>query len=405
MKLNDRDFDKVDEEFLRNLVKDGTTEDRHLEFKEKLEVTTDKQKKEFLADVTSFANAAGGVLVYGIRAKGKVAAELCGVDLAQPDNEEARLNSIIVSGTDPRVPGFRVIPVPLPSLAASRYAVVIGVPSSWMGPHMVAYKTKQNTRFYSRKSNCKYALDVTELRNAFLLTETSGERIRRFRDERLSRIVADEGSVILSGHVKSVLHVVPFSAADPACAIDMSLFRSRGAVWQTLWALRWQDDLPNFEGHLFRGGKCSTGVGRYLQVFRSGSVESVNSDDGFAAPQSTNVRCIRMELFEERARDALFSVIEAYRQLAVEPPVFVMYALNGVAGMVVGNPNSDMWNDGTFLPLNRDTLSVPERLIESYDSNLDALLHTMFDEVWNASGWPGSPSWDTEHEWLGRGAG
>lgn len=171
MKLKDRDLDKVDEEFLLDLVKDGATEDRHIDFKEKLELSTDAQKKEFLADVTSFANAAGGALIYGMKEEDKVAVELCGIELDQPDKEEARLNSIIISGTDPRVPGFRVRVV---SLTSSHYAIAIGIPSSWMGPHMVAFKSRLNTRFYSRTSNGKYALDVTELRNAFLLTESRG---------------------------------------------------------------------------------------------------------------------------------------------------------------------------------------------------------------------------------------
>ena len=395
MQLKGRDVDKVDEELLLSLVKDGTIEDRHLDYKEKLDLSTDAQKKEFLADVTSFANAAGGVLIYGMKEKDKVAVELSGVALDQPDNEEAQLNSVIISGTDPRVPGFRVIVVPLSS---NRHAVVIGIPSSWMGPHMVAFQSKQNTRFYSRTSNGKYALDVTELRNAFLLTESRGERIRRFRDERLSRIVADEGAMRLTGSVRSVLHVVPFSAADPTFRIDLNCFLSRGVEWQSLYALMWHDALPSFDGYLFRGEMSTSGAGRYLQVFRNGAIESVGSSE--PRPKS-DMRCIRMEYLESRSRAALFAAIDCYRHLGVEPPVFVMYALCGVKGMVVGSPNTDMREDGVFMPLNRDTFLVQERLLESLDANADALLHPMFDEVWNASGWPGSPNWDSGHKWLG----
>ena len=50
-----------------SLVANQTPERKTLEFKEKLPEGTDKAKKEFLADVCSFANAEGGYIVYGIR--------------------------------------------------------------------------------------------------------------------------------------------------------------------------------------------------------------------------------------------------------------------------------------------------------------------------------------------------
>ena len=47
---------------------------------------------------------------------------------------------------------------------------------------------KQNSRFYSRNSAGKYALDVAELRGAFALSASVGERIREFRDFRLGKL-------------------------------------------------------------------------------------------------------------------------------------------------------------------------------------------------------------------------
>jgi hypothetical protein len=108
-----------------------------------------------------------------------------------------------------------------------------------------------------------------------------------------------------------------------------------------------------------------------------------------------------MQAFEEYSRDALLAAIDSYRRLSVEPPVFVLYALCGIKGMIVGSPQGSLRRNGPHLPLNRDTLLVQEPPLESLDADVDALLHPMFDEVWNASGWPGSPSWDSGHKWLG----
>ena len=59
--------DAISADDIVNLVANQTPERKTLEFKEKLPEGTDKAKKEFLADVCSFANAEGGYIVYGIR--------------------------------------------------------------------------------------------------------------------------------------------------------------------------------------------------------------------------------------------------------------------------------------------------------------------------------------------------
>lgn len=47
------------------LVQDQAFEDKHLEYKLTLPGGSNDDKKEFLADVSSFANADGGIILYG----------------------------------------------------------------------------------------------------------------------------------------------------------------------------------------------------------------------------------------------------------------------------------------------------------------------------------------------------
>ena len=42
-------------------------ESRYLDYKERLPGDSDEDKRELLADVTAFANTAGGDLLYGVR--------------------------------------------------------------------------------------------------------------------------------------------------------------------------------------------------------------------------------------------------------------------------------------------------------------------------------------------------
>lgn len=68
-------------------------------------------------------------------------------------------------------------------------------------PHMV--KLGGTFRFYSRNANGKYPLDVGELRALFAFSETTSERIRSFRQERLSSIVAGETPIVLEEGLSS----------------------------------------------------------------------------------------------------------------------------------------------------------------------------------------------------------
>ena len=81
-----------------NAVAEGKT----LEYKRDLPGGVDEQKREFLADVSSLANAAGGHLVFGIEESEGVPASVPGIEGIDPDAETLRLENIIRDGISPR---------------------------------------------------------------------------------------------------------------------------------------------------------------------------------------------------------------------------------------------------------------------------------------------------------------
>jgi predicted HTH transcriptional regulator len=62
---------------------------------------SDSERKEFLADASSFANADGGHLIYGMKEQSGVAIELCGLDV-DGDAVISALESRIRDGISPR---------------------------------------------------------------------------------------------------------------------------------------------------------------------------------------------------------------------------------------------------------------------------------------------------------------
>jgi len=126
----DKSVENITEADLVSLIEAGTPELKTLEYKEALPEHSAGAAKEFLADASSFANAAGGHLIYGMRAASGVATELVGLQ-AEGDPTISRLENMIRDGTAPRIPGLHSFAV---KLANSKIAVVIRIPKSFASP-------------------------------------------------------------------------------------------------------------------------------------------------------------------------------------------------------------------------------------------------------------------------------
>lgn len=91
-------FEGIDSTHIKSLVQSSVPEGRTIEYKHELPGNSDGSKREFLADVSSFANSQGGDLIYGIKEVGGVAVEIPGLTDLDIDNEILRLESMIRDG-------------------------------------------------------------------------------------------------------------------------------------------------------------------------------------------------------------------------------------------------------------------------------------------------------------------
>ena len=117
------------------LIANAVSEGRTIDYKRELPGNSDGEKKEFLADVSSFANTGGGDLVFGMDEVEGLATQLIGFQSANADLEIQRLESILASGLDPRIRHVtKVI-----SCQGGAKALVLRVERSWVGPHRVIF--------------------------------------------------------------------------------------------------------------------------------------------------------------------------------------------------------------------------------------------------------------------------
>ena len=70
-KMIHKNLNEITQHDLEDLITNQTLERKTLEYKRSIPSNSDSEKKEFLADVSSFANASGGDLIYGISQSNK----------------------------------------------------------------------------------------------------------------------------------------------------------------------------------------------------------------------------------------------------------------------------------------------------------------------------------------------
>ena len=102
----EKPLDSINEQDLKQLIENQVLEKKGLDYKLSLPSNSDADKKEFLADVSSFANSSGGDIIYGMAQDNTTGLpmELVGIDSVNLDQETLRLESIIREGIEPRIP-------------------------------------------------------------------------------------------------------------------------------------------------------------------------------------------------------------------------------------------------------------------------------------------------------------
>lgn len=313
-------IDELSELHLQALIDNEVPEGRGIDYKLTLPGTTNDAKKEFLDDVSSFANASGGDIVFGVDESAGVPTDLQGLS-DNLDEAMLRIESSIRDGIAPRIQGVASKPVPFSN---GTQALVLRVPRSLSRPHVIVYKN--HWKFYTRSSNGKHQMDIDEVRAAFVGSEALADRIRAFRLERVELAASGGVPVPTAGGASVMLHVLPLSAFDSLAPAEIDLeagLRSNIRPPGSGGSPRY-----NFDG-IVTEGRGEDGIEAYVQLFRTGGIEG-------ATTQPFGVEggrpAIAIDLLERDMVEALDSYLGLQQRLGLEPPILVMLSLLGVRG-------------------------------------------------------------------------
>lgn len=148
---------------VNDLIKNQIEESIDLEFKDAAALdNTDPNKNQISKDVASFANSAGGIIVYGINEVEHKATSISFIDGNRVTKEW--LEQVIHSNIKQKIDNLEIIPVRFDgNIAQTVY--IVKIPQSNSSPHM-----SRDNKYYRRYNFQSVPMEEYEVRNLYYMT-------------------------------------------------------------------------------------------------------------------------------------------------------------------------------------------------------------------------------------------
>lgn len=347
-------LDAVDRAAVERLLAHGVAESRTLEYKRELPDPKDKEgKREFLADVTSFANAQGGDLLFGVDAPKGMPVAIPGLYLEDPDAELLRWEAILQDGVEPRLPGLRLRWIPL---ASGRGVLLIRMPPSPVAPHRVTFSNW--SRFYGRRSNAKYEMDTQELREAFTASEALPARLRSMHLDAVEAARRGDLPIGLGDDPRAIVSVIPLTALRETRELEITPENALAPVKPS----GYMDAIEMIEGVLLHTHPGEAGgVRSYAITYRQGRTDTAWTIGRVVDELSKReIRMIWPKRFEDGLLDCACSTGVKLQPFGIEGPWVVLATLIGIRDYPV-RINDESLSD----PAWRDELTLPSLRIDT----------------------------------------
>ncbi|MBF0609399.1 MAG: ATP-binding protein [Magnetococcales bacterium] len=389
----DKNLSDINIDDIQELIDNSISEEKIIDFKIGYSfLKLDKDKGEFLADISSFANTSGGSLIFGIKEEEAIAKEIVGFEVNDQDEEIRKIENLIRDGIRPRIN----VESRFVSVGGTKYVLIVRTAKSWFSPHRVIFNgyPKTKDQFYARNSNGNYQLDVDQLRNAFNLNATLIEMVRNFRIQRISEIIADNTPVTLLQGAKTILHIIPIESFTPDRNFNVTEINDPEKL-RPPRAVGYSSRV-NLDGFLTFYKESSKDLSHsYVQMYRTGIIEAVGTFVSIDKEKQ-----LLSYKYEQYCLDMLKNYLSYLKELKVNPQILIFLTITGVKGFKMAPYE---WLFGfDFHEIDRDVLNLPEHLLQSYDEKPEDILRPMYDVVWNACGHERSYNFDENGNWIMR---
>lgn len=361
---------------LQALIDNQVFENRELEYKDYSFVggkLPDKQRDKFMKEIAAFANTNGGTIIIGMQEdENRLPTKLsgAGMRLGDFDGWLSSFKQMVLSRIRPHLHGIECVPVVLED---NNIAIVISIPKSYARPH--SFWDGNKDEFFMRHVNGIMYMDIDDLRKEFLYTNGLQDKIREFRRERISLILANECVGDLGNLAKLVIHIIPEWSFELGNIVDLKQLYMNSSVHPlsgSSWNYRY-----NADGYcIFGASRLLHYIPTYTQFFHNGIIEAteVRSISGYEDKEVYDWSALQGQLMR---------VITDYgshlEMLNVPKPWHISATLLNAKGYVT----STGWDMSA--PIDRDIVNSLEGICTE-DSPIQDALKVVFNSLSNAFG-------------------
>ena len=381
---------------LEKMIASGMQEGQGIDFKKEYPSQwNDKAKHSLAADAVAFANANGGILVFGM-AQG-TNAEAIGINpqtIISTDDERVKLHSFLTDLVEPRLPGIQTHAVPVSVNGVSGHVMLVQIPQSWVGPH----RSKMGNNFFVRDGLKNKPLDVPEIRNQFLRSEDRELKLKNFRTDRLSKILTGDTPFKLVAGAVLVVHVVPVQAVLGQVAPEVVQYIGIGRQIPIIAASGGAANFKlNLDGAAGARNFSDGATHGYTLIFRNGFIESTWVQTT-KSPAPNSKPALPSGSFEGYLKNFVEKSIAEISHWGTTGEVLVMLSLLQSKGMRLAY-SKEFLGDEHF-EFDREVLAFPEIVVVPENGDLMKQMKPLLDMVWQAAGSLGSPNFNDAGDWI-----
>lgn len=355
MSLFNKRITEIELQDIENLIKDQEPESKQLEYKG--EITEDKKEKNTINKaVCGFANADGGLFIYGLEEdENKNPTLIKGISLKDTSWDEKKRSILsTIESIEPRID----VEIKEIEVDDDKFVILIKVPKSWNAPHCIKKNNGKNRSFYIRRDGSTNPMEFEEIKAMFDLNNSLLEKINNYRDERVSFWCSKN-----KDKYKVMFHAIPFDAFS----INQIDFRKAKTVLNKEFLYGYF--LSDFEG-LFSDESLYKG-----KLFRNGIFEIILEE--YRDEGGVNVGNPYLE-FQKFVNDSL----EVYDELGILCPVVYFVTFTNVKGR---NMLLKIGEHYRLTDAERDTLNPVGIIIKDKDQ-IEVCAHNTFVPIWNHFG-------------------
>jgi len=363
-----------------------------IDYKQKLpDLKDNKQKREFLKDISAFANTQGGQIIFGIEEEQAIPKSICGVAIPNPDDLKLQLLNAIRTGVEPRLSG---VAIDLIVYRDDCLLLNLKVPASWNAPHWVSLEGHH--KFYGRTSGGNYELSHTEIKDKFIMASTVKDRINAFRDKRVNELIHKKFPVALNEGAKVVLHIIPLSAfaSNVECdALEIdTLFHSQNTMLSFLpLGSSGIDKEITLDGLLTTPSRQQSHR-TYSHFYRQGIIEAVAA---VSFEEDGGGKIISSPSYERHLITQKY--LDVLKKLNFVPPFYIFVSLIDVKGYLLKVfPGGYMGSDVARKSYTENEILLREVVVESFEMQNDVIFKPLFDQLCNAWGFVMCPHYTTD---------